>query len=86
MENLRKIELLMDLISTLSHNLGKDFYQFRFKRDNSITFKSFESLDSSSLFLEIKDILSDWNTLSLSLGLKFNFHLNPKDREITLSW
>lgn len=86
MENLRKIELLMDLISTLSHNLNKGFYKFRFKGDNSITFKSFESLDSSSLFLEIKNIISDWNILSQSLGLKFNFHLNPKDREITLSW
>lgn len=86
MENLRKIELLMNLISTLSYNLDKDFYRFRFKGDNSITFKSFESLNSSSLYIEIRDIIYDWNTLSLSLGLKFNFHLNPKDREITLSW
>lgn len=86
MENQKTMESLIDLISTLSHNLNKDFYNFRFKGDNTITFNSFESLDSSSLFSKIKNIISGYNTLYKVLRLKFNFHLNPKDREITLTW
>lgn len=84
MENHQTIKYLIELISILSRNLNKGFYQFKFKGDNSITFKSFESLDSPSLFKDLKDAISLWN--SSDSELKVNFHLNPKDREITLTW
>lgn len=86
MENQQTIECLIELISILSHNLNKGFYQFKFKGDNLITFKSFESLDSPSLFKDLKNAISLWNSLSSDSELKVNFHLNPKDREITLTW
>lgn len=87
MENQSKIELLMELISILSKKLKKSFYSFKLK-ENSVTFKSFESLDSHSLFRDLKNIISLYNHQNhlQNSDLKANFHLNPKDKEITLSW
>ena len=65
----------------------KSYYSFKLK-ENSVTFKSFESLDSPSLFRDLKNAISLYNHQNhlQNFDLKANFHLNPKDKEITLSW
>ncbi len=85
MENQQTIECLMELIPILSKNLKKSFYGFKFN-GNSVRFKTFDSLDDPSLVRDLKNAISFWNSISSSVELNINFHLDIEDHNITLTW
>lgn len=77
---------LFDLISTLSEDLNKEFFNFKLT-ENSLTFRSYTSLTEDEQ-AELDDTIANWMDHSEypELLYNFNWETSPEGNSFTFNW
>lgn len=84
--NLQITQELFDLISTLSTEFHKEFYDFHIS-ENSLTFRSYTSLTEDEQ-AELDDTIANWMDHSENPELLYNFNweTSPEGNSFTFNW
>ena len=80
------LQELFDLISTLSEDLNKEFFNFKLT-ENSLTFQSYTSLTEDQT-AEFDDTIANWMDHSENPELLYNFNweISPENNTIIFNW
>lgn len=89
MKNLTNNQILseiFDLISTLTKDLNKEFFNFQLT-ENSLTFQSYTSLTEDQT-AEFDDTIANWMDHSENPELLYNFNweASPEGNSFTFNW
>lgn len=77
---------IFDLISTLTKDLNKEFFNFQLK-ENSLTFQSYTSLTEDQT-AELDDTIANWMDHSENPELLYNFNweTSQEGNSFTFNW
>ena len=77
---------LFELISTLSNDLNKEFFNFKLT-ENSLTFETFTHLDEDQAS-ELDDTIANWmdHAEEPELLNNFDWKISQGDNSFTLNW
>nr|DAW04809.1 MAG TPA: hypothetical protein [Caudoviricetes sp.] len=77
---------IFELISTLSEDQNKEFFNFQLK-ENSLTFQSYTSLTEDQT-AEFDDTIANWMDHSSvpQLLYNFNWEASPEGNSFTFNW
>lgn len=77
---------IFELISILSENLNKEFFNFQLT-ENSLTFRSYTSLTEDEQ-AELDDTIANWMDHSENPELLYNFNweASPEGNSFTFNW